>query len=56
MWGHMVVLGPQEYDVLSRATGVHRINNHVVLDKCYRGSIEAAKAVGILSGTSRCRN
>lgn len=49
LWGKMM-------SCLRQLESTASITNHMVLDKCYRGSTEAAKAVGILSGTSRCRN
>lgn len=57
--GHVAALGPGQglgHDIsLGQATGVHRIDNYVVLGEQSRVSAMATRAVGILSGVSRSR-
>ena len=50
---HVAAPGPGECGgPLAQAIGVHSINNYVILGRCH-GSIEAARAVGVLSTASR---
>ena len=48
MWWHWVQKG-----VMTQAAGVQSIDNLGVLGKCCRGSTVLARAVGVLSSTSR---
>lgn len=53
VWGYVVASGPERHDVtLAQATGVHGIDNLMVLGKCCRESTASTRASGVLSSAS----
>lgn len=51
----MAALGMSGHDVSLAVTGVHNINNCMVLGENFRGSAVATRAFGVFSNTSRCQ-